>query len=1163
MKTVFPRYVFFVLVLFAFITLGSTSTFAKKPRVEIAPPDDAAPAALFATRGTNITEQVLGTWDFESPPGQGWTAVDRTIPPGPFAHVDNFAGLAAPYFPLSGSKSLWCGLRAPDCQYLSLPGYGNNWDERFESVALPSAGGDVFVDFTIRYDCEPFYDFVKLEYQGISGVWTEAASFNGTGTTGYTALIPDAEVGAAVRLRFHFTSDGVYSDEDGLNPTNGAYELDDIIVRDGGGTFNVENFETESVNAQATADGKWAVTPAPAYGLHAAVFSGATVLQEDPGVTNTSQMWGFFNNSVYNYGCGGHPEQFAVPYSRVVDGQTLYLNNEIWSPPVNVVTDPYGSPVNGAISVSFDVYRDLPLDALIFYTTRVRSFAAGCWGHWRDNTFVYYNPNKLWFRHTLPLSPQIDVNATQIQVALVAIDQCPFWCGIYGTGACHTQGPLFDNVQVTAAVTAFTVTNTNDAGAGSLRQAIIDANANADYNGIAFNIPGAGPHIITPLTVLPNITQRVAIDGYTQPGASPNTNGQWQADNAVIKIVLNGSVAVANGLVVNTANQCTIRGLAIRNFLIDGIYLAGTGNAVTGCFIGTDASGTIAGGNQTGIEVAGANTVIGGDTPAERNVIAAATFVGVWLQASGCTVKNNFIGTDATGTVNFGNAQGIDVDKALEEISMNLISGGGQGIIIPGGLDNGGTRILGNRIGTDVTGTTGIGNSQEGILAGSGFTTTNGAVIVGSETSPNLIAFNGGAGIRSSLFSQSVGPAVVIDHNEIHSNGKGVIVLPSGSPPSEAMTTVTGNSIHDNAGLGIDLLNNGVTTNDAGDVDIGPNDLQNFPSVANVSNFPGGGVTIGGTLSSTANRSFAIEYFASPACDVLGNGEGKLYVGRTTGVSNGGGTLNFTLNAPAGIPGGWYVTTTATDLVAGGTSEFSSCSVYINTPTGGSVVSVPVDPNTLQSPVRLTFTNVSGAGNTSIATGNTGPPPPGSLSFGDDPTFYNLSSTATFSGSIQVCIHYDEANFSVPETSLRVLHYDGVSWVDITTSLDTNANILCGTTTTLSPFAIAEPIGSTDVGDHAPSQFALHQCVPNPFNPSTTIRYDVPNGGARVSIAVFDVTGRRVRSLVDEARPAGEQSVVWDGYDDAGRKVRERRVLLSHDRGQLHADAQDGALEVG
>jgi hypothetical protein len=1137
MKTVFPRYGFFVVTLVALITLGPPSTLARKPRVEMASPDDASPAASFARRGLILTDQVLGTWDFENPPGQGWTAVDPTVQTGIYTHVDNFAGLAAPYLPLSGSKSLWCGLRPGDCQYLALPGYGDSWDQSFTSIAFPSSGGDVFVDFNIRYDCEPGYDKVALQYQGVSGVWTDAVSFTGTGTTGYTALIPDAEVGAMVRLRFRFTSDQVFSDQDGQYLSNGAYELDDIIVRDGGGTFNFETFEAEAVNAQATLDGKWTATVAPGYGVHGALFSGSTVLQEDPGVTNTSQLWGFFNNSAYNYGCGGHPEQLAIPYSKVVDGQTLYFDNEIWSPPINVVQDPYGFPVTGAISVSFDVYRNLPLDALIFYRLRVRSQVAGCWGRWRTNGFVYYNANKLWFRHTLPLSPQIDVGATQIQVALAAVDECPVWCGTIGTGACHTQGPLFDNVEVTAALGGFIVTNTNDSGAGSLRQAILSANASADYSSITFNIPGAGPHIITPASVLPNITQRVAIDGYTQPGASVNTNGQWQADNAVIKIVLNGAPGVSNGLVIQTANYCTIRGLAIRNFSTNnGIFMQGTGNVVEGCFIGTDASGTVAGGNEYGIQVAGSNAVIGGNTPAARNVIAASNNTGIYLAATGCTVKNNFIGTDATGTVDLGNNWGIGVNSGTATVASNLISGNNHGIALSF-FDPSGAQLLGNRIGTDISGTLALGNSVEGVDVNPNGASLGGTITIGTAIAPNRIAFNGGPGINVRVADGTDPPRTIITRNEIYSNSKGVAIPGTSIFADPGIATLEGNSIHDNTLLGIDLGPVGVTANDANDADNGPNGLQNFPTVTSVANLVGGGVTIGGNLASTANRSFAIEYFANPACDGSGYGEGRLFVGRTTGVSNGSGNLNFTLDAPAGIPGGWYVTTTATDLVNNGTSEFSTCLVYTNTPSGGSVVVVPVDPTTLQSPVQLTFANVSGAGNTSITTGNTGPPPPGSLSFGDDPTFYDLTSTATFSGSIQVCIHYDEANFSVPEASLRVLHYNGASWVDITTSLDTNANILCGTTTSLSPFAIAEPVGSTDVGDHAPSQFALHPCVPNPFNPTTTIRYDVPNGGARVSIAVFDVTGRRVRSLVDEARPAGEQSVIWDGRDDGGRTV--------------------------
>ena len=68
-----------------------------------------------------------------------------------------------------------------------------------------------------------------------------------------------------------------------------------------------------------------------------------------------------------------------------------------------------------------------------------------------------------------------------------------------------------------------TVTNTNDSGAGSLRQAILDANAAPGVDTITFNIAGTGVRTIQPLTELPVITEAVNIDGYSQPGASANT----------------------------------------------------------------------------------------------------------------------------------------------------------------------------------------------------------------------------------------------------------------------------------------------------------------------------------------------------------------------------------------------------------------------------------------------------------------------------------------------------------------------------------------------------------------------------------------------------------------------------------------------------------------
>jgi hypothetical protein len=142
----------------------------------------------------------------------------------------------------------------------------------------------------------------------------------------------------------------------------------------------------------------------------------------------------------------------------------------------------------------------------------------------------------------------------------------------------------------------FTVTNTNGTGTGSLRQAITDAN-NMGGGTIAFNIPGMGVHTISPLTVLPTITQAVTIGGYTQPGSSPNTNPPTTGINAVILIELSGALAPPNsnfsGLTIN-ADNCAVRGLVINSFQHDAIDVFSNGNVIAGDFIGTNPAGTAA-----------------------------------------------------------------------------------------------------------------------------------------------------------------------------------------------------------------------------------------------------------------------------------------------------------------------------------------------------------------------------------------------------------------------------------------------------------------------------------------------------------------------------------------------------------------------------------------
>src|ERR1044072_7613137 len=168
----------------------------------------------------------------------------------------------------------------------------------------------------------------------------------------------------------------------------------------------------------------------------------------------------------------------------------------------------------------------------------------------------------------------------------------------------------------------FTVTNAKDTVAGSLRQAILDANTTPGPDTITFNISGAGLHTITPATPLPPITDPVLIDGYTQPGASANTV-MVGGSNAVLLIELNGmnAGAQADGLLIN-GNTTTVRGLVINRFAGNGILLnAGAEGTVAGCYIGTNDTGTAALGNAAhGVAIidSGSHT-IGGPAASDSN----------------------------------------------------------------------------------------------------------------------------------------------------------------------------------------------------------------------------------------------------------------------------------------------------------------------------------------------------------------------------------------------------------------------------------------------------------------------------------------------------------------------------------------------------------------
>jgi parallel beta-helix repeat protein len=446
------------------------------------------------------------------------------------------------------------------------------------------------------------------------------------------------------------------------------------------------------------------------------------------------------------------------------------------------------------------------------------------------------------------------------------------------------------------ASTTFTVINTNDSGAGSLRQAITDANATSGADVINFDIPGTGVHNIAPATELPTITDPVTINGYSQAGATPNTKAV--GSDAVLKIELSGQSAGAGaiGLRVESANS-TIVGLVINRWG-QGIRVNGPDGAgvkVVGNFIGTDASGTQDLGNSSyGMFIDySPNNTIGGTTAAERNVVSGNDGHGLFVAGAGATgnkVVGNYFGTDASGTQDLGNTQvGVTVYYApgntiggTTAAERNVISGNdGHGVWIWGDPAKG-NEVAGNYVGTGATGQGDLGNSIFGVLIYEAPDNTIGGTQAGAG---NTISGNVGDGV--------------------HVEGTGA-----------TGNSILSNSISSNDGQGIELV--GSSANDAGDADTGANGLQNFPVLSSATT-SATSATLQGTLNSTPSKTFRLQFFSNPA----GTDEGMTLVGETSVTTDASGNASFGYATSAPVGAGQNITATATDAL-GNTSEFSA-----------------------------------------------------------------------------------------------------------------------------------------------------------------------------------------------------------------------------------------------
>jgi hypothetical protein len=597
----------------------------------------------------------------------------------------------------------------------------------------------------------------------------------------------------------------------------------------------------------------------------------------------------------------------------------------------------------------------------------------------------------------------------------------------------------------------FTVTTANDSGPGSLHEAMGNANTNVGLDTIAFNLAGP-PYTIFLGQLLPVIQEGVVIDGYTQPGASANTlsNG----NNAVLLVELTTTnSSVITGIGINSGG-CTVRGLVINGFpraismqhvggnVIEGNFLGldpsgtnaspratGTGiqaattnnlnrigglapaarnliagtivgleisggtsvNTVQGNYIGTDRHGTRVISNANyGITLQSSGNLIGGSTPAARNLIAGSQ-TGL-LIASGASrfnvVQGNFIGTDVTGTAALPNIlAGISVSGQSNVVGgVTLAPGQPPGNLISGnvnrGLELAGSDhiVQGNLIGTDLTGTLRLANGTDGLIpnasrtlvggtntgegnvisgnvgAGVNLSSSGGATNVfagnwiGTDVTGTLNLSNGSHGIRiSGARSCTVGPGNVIAFN----GGNGVAVQSF----TATENWITANAIFLNAARGIDLANgnvlDGVSANDACDADSSlPNQWQNYPVLTNAVS-AGASTIVEGYLPSTAHGVFQLEFFASATCDASGSGEGQTHLGAILVTNAASCTNSFSALVPVGFLGGKAITVTATDTNRN-TSEFSACLTATGTaaapvltmvPAGAAQVQVSWAPN--------------------------------------------------------------------------------------------------------------------------------------------------------------------------------------------------------------------------
>lgn len=400
-------------------------------------------------------------------------------------------------------------------------------------------------------------------------------------------------------------------------------------------------------------------------------------------------------------------------------------------------------------------------------------------------------------------------------------------------------------------------------------------------------------------------------------------------------------------------------------------------NAVAGNYIGTNASGNAVipnGWSGVIIDTGSANNRIGTDgngtaDALEGNLISGNADSGVSLRNTNDNViAGNLVGVNAAGDVAFpndghgvtlnaatGNRIGTNADGIADALERNVISGNNSsGIHIYTAENN---IIAGNYIGTNVAGNMAIPNKYRGVHIQASSNNRVGGIVTAERNviSGNLsdgirvyaganvnviqgnyigVAANGssdlgnkeyGVDISQGCVGNSIGGFANGEGNRIAFNDLAGIRVSEYGTAYSYNNSLRGNAVFANSGLGIDLWASeaGVTPNDPGDADSGPNHLQNFPVLSTIT-AGDNQVVIVGTLTSTSNTAYALDFYANSVCDPSGYGEGERYLGAANVSTGNTGHANFTVTLPVNVIVGQRITATATDP-DGNTSEFSAC----------------------------------------------------------------------------------------------------------------------------------------------------------------------------------------------------------------------------------------------